>query len=197
MRPSHDPGELGVIADSHPPMRVVVVGTSGAGKSTLAQRLSQALSCPWLELDRLYWGANWQPVAAAQFIQAVDAAAQGERWIADGNYRLVRELLWSRATHIVWLNFSRFTIFRRVLWRTLSRGLLRTRLSRGNRESLRAALFSKSSILRWSWTTFASNRAKYQALREDPVYAHLVWIELRRPSQGRAFLKRMVQGHNA
>ena len=173
-------------------MRFILIGTSGAGKSTLARQLAHATRGRHIELDALYWGSQWQPVPAERFAQAVQAATQGERWVADGNYSAVRELLWPRATHIVWLNFSRATVFRRVLWRTLSRGLLRTRLSHGNRESLRMALFSRASILRWSWTTFASNRRKFAALRDDPAYADLKWIELSRPAECQALLARFA-----
>ncbi|RYF75224.1 MAG: toxin [Comamonadaceae bacterium] len=175
-------------------MRFVVIGTSGAGKSTLAQQLAHVTQGHHIELDQLYWGPDWQAVPPEQFAQAVDAATRAPRWVADGNYSAVRGLLWPRATHVVWLNFSRATVFRRVLWRTLGRGLMRTRLSHGNRESLRMALFSSDSILRWSWTTFDSNRVKFAALRNDPACAHLDWTELRRPSECQALLARWRHG---
>jgi adenylate kinase family enzyme len=41
-------------------MNINVVGTSGVGKSTLARRLAQILSVPCIEMDRLYWRADWQ-----------------------------------------------------------------------------------------------------------------------------------------
>lgn len=175
-------------------MRYVVIGTSGAGKSTLAAQLAQATHSPHIELDTLYWGPGWQAVAPERFADAVAQATQGERWVADGNYSAVREQLWSRATHIVWLNYSRSTVFRRVLGRTMVRGLLRTRLSHGNRESLRMAFFSRDSILRWSWTTFTRNRVRYAALREDPAGAHLRWVELKTPTECAGFLARHAQG---
>lgn len=37
-------------------------------------------------------------------------------WVADGNYSTVRDVLWSRATHVVWLNYGRFTAFSPLLW---------------------------------------------------------------------------------
>lgn len=110
--------------------------------------------------------------------------------MADGNYTAVRELLWGRATHIVWLNYGRATVFPRVLWRTLSRGLLRTRLAHGNRESLRMAFLSRESVLWWSYTTFARNRVKFSGLRQDPAYGHLQWSELTQPAQARDFIQR-------
>ena len=111
-------------------------------------------------------GPRLQAVPHERFEHAVERATTAPRWVADGNYSAVRELLWGRATHVVWLNFGRWTVFSRVLRRTLARGLLRTRLSHGNRESLRMAFCSRDSILLWSWTTFAGNRRKYTGLRE-------------------------------
>jgi adenylate kinase family enzyme len=178
-------------------MRCLVIGTSGAGKSTFAQALATATDCPYIELDALYWGPDWQAVPTEQFKCSVVAATQGKRWVADGNYSAVRDDLWPRATHVVWLNYGRFTVFSRVLWRTLSRGLLRNRLSHGNRESLRMAFLSKDSILRWSWTTYASNQRKFAALRAQPEFAHLQWTELTRPAQAQAFLAAAGAPQNA
>ncbi|CAN5495357.1 AAA family ATPase [soil metagenome] len=170
-------------------MRYLVVGTSGAGKSTFAEKLAAKTRCPYIELDSHYWGPNWQAVPPEQFKGSVVQATPGERWVADGNYSAVRDVLWSRATHVVWLNYGRFTVFSRLLWRTLSRGITRTPLSHGNRESLRMAFFSKDSILLWSLSTYAKNRSKFAALRGDGEFAHLQWTEITEPSQALAFLK--------
>jgi adenylate kinase family enzyme len=169
-------------------MRFLVVGTSGAGKSTFAQALAKAMNCPYIELDRLYWGTDWQPVPHSSFQNAVREATVGECWVADGNYSAVRDLLWPRATHVVWLNFGRTTVFSRLLWRTITRSILRTRLSHGNCESLRLAFLSRDSILLWSYTTFAKNRIKFAKLREDPRYSHLQWTEITRPRQAKEYL---------
>ncbi len=170
-------------------MRYVIVGTSGAGKSTFAEALAKATNSPHIELDSLYWGPDWTAVPHGQFEARVRAATAGDRWVADGNYAAVRDVLWARATHVVWLNYGRSTVFPRVLWRTVSRGLLGTRLSHGNRESLRMAFFSRDSVLWWSYSTFAKNRIKFAALREDAAYRHLEWTEITRPSRAREFIE--------
>jgi len=171
-------------------MRFLVVGTSGAGKSTFAEALGKAAECPHIELDRFYWGPGWEAVPHAQFERAVLAAIEGERWVADGNYSAVRDVLWPRATQVVWLNYSRWTVFSRLLWRTLGRIMTREELFQGNRESLRMSFFSRDSVLLWSYRTFETNRRKYAGLREDPRYAHLQWTEITRPSEARAFIER-------
>jgi hypothetical protein len=80
-------------------------------------------------------------------------------------------------------------VFSRVFWRTLSRGLMRTRLSHGNRESLRMAFLSKDSVLLWSLTTYKKNQAKFADLRASGEYAHLRWTEITHPTQAQAFIE--------
>ncbi|MDR8052409.1 toxin [Burkholderia cenocepacia] len=174
-------------------MRVIVIGTSGAGKSTFSRALAVAAGYPHIELDRLYWGPGWTAVPPEQFEREVLAATAGDRWVADGNYSAVRDVLWSRATHVVWLNFGRWTVFSRVLRRTLGRGLMRTELFHGNRESLRMAFCSRDSVLLWSYTTFAKNRVKFAGLRNDPKYAHLHWTEITEPSRTRAVIETLAR----
>ena len=173
-------------------MRYLVIGTSGAGKSSFAQKLAAAAQCTYIELDALYWGPNWQAVPPEQFEQSVLEASDKECWVADGNYSAVRDLLWPRATHVIWLNYGRFTVFSRVLWRTLSRGMVGARLSHGNRESLRMALFSKDSVLLWSLSTYAKNQAKFARLRASGEFAHLAWTELSEPSQAPELIKSLT-----
>ena len=169
--------------------RFVVVGTSGSGKSTFARRLAAKLHAAYVELDDLYWDANWTPRPAVEFAAAVRVATEADRWVVDGNYSVVRDDFWPRATDVVWLNFSRHVVFARVAGRTLRRSVTRERLWAGNRESLRKAFLSKDSILLWSLTTFGRNRVKYARLRAGPEYAKLRWHELRTPSQAEAFLR--------
>lgn len=178
-------------------MRVVVVGTSGAGKSTFAAALARTLQTRHIELDQLFWGPHWQPVAAQQFAEATAQAAQGAAWVADGNYSAVREQLWPRATHIVWLNYGRRTVFSRVLWRTIHRAALGSELFHGNRETWSKAFLSRDSIVLWSLQTFAKNRRKYRSLRDSGQYPHLQWLEFQRPQQARQWLESMQQDRTA
>ena len=165
-----------------------MVGTSGCGKTAFARALARQLSAKHIELDELFWSANWTPRPHEEFVEAVRQAAQAECWVADGNYSAVREVLWSRATHVIWLHFSRTVVFSRVLWRTLRRAVTRERLWHGNSESLVKAFFSRDSIVLWSLTTYAKNVTKYTALRNQAAYAHLQWSVLTKPAQASRFL---------
>ena len=174
-------------------MRCIVVGTSGAGKSTFARAAAKVLGVPHIELDELFWSENWTPRPTEEFVAAVRQATVGERWVADGNYTVVRSVLWPLATHVIWLNFSRTLVFSRVFWRTIQRVALRQRLWHGNRESIRKAFFSRESILLWSLTTHAKNQEKFGRLRAHPEFAHLTWLELKHPGQARALLSELGQ----
>src|SRR5437660_8617310 len=129
--------------------RVVVIGTSCSGKTTFAHSLARVLRSPHIELDALHWQPNWVERPADEFRAFTAQAVSQECWVTDGNYGIVREIIWSRATTVIWFNYA----FRVVLWRALTRTLRRTltkeQLYAGNRESLRMALFSRDSILWW------------------------------------------------
>ncbi|MFT3820344.1 MAG: toxin [Rubrivivax sp.] len=171
-------------------MRYVVIGTSGAGKSTFARALADATQSRCVELDALHWAPGWTERPRSEFEQAVAAATQGPAWVVDGNYSVVRDIVWPRASHVVWLNFSRAVVFSRIVRRTLRRSLLREPLWHGNRESIARAFFSRDSIILWSLSTYHQNQAKYRALRESGVFGHLQWHELRTPAEASRFLAR-------
>jgi len=59
----------------------------------------------------------------------------------------VRDILWGRATTVIWLNYSFPTVFWRVFRRTMHRCVTREELWHGNRESFRLALLSRDSVL--------------------------------------------------
>jgi adenylate kinase family enzyme len=137
-------------------MRIVVVGTSGAGKTTLARRIAALLMLPHIELDAI-------------------------NWVVDGNYGPVRDRVWQRATHLVWLDYERPVIMARVISRTLFRAVMRTELWAGNRERWRQML-RPSHPIRWAWTTWRRRRAELEALLGQQAQAHLIVHRVRRPA---------------
>ena len=134
-------------------MRVAVHGASGSGKTTLARTLARATGAPHLELDSLYHQPEWTPLDRESFSRRVSEFIAGEEWVVDGNYRDVRPLVWARASLIVIIDRPRWRTTWRVFRRTVSRGLRRTELWNGNRESI-WRLFSRDperNIVLWSW----------------------------------------------
>jgi adenylate kinase family enzyme len=168
--------------------RIVVVGPSGCGKTTLARALSARLGIPALELDALQWGPHWTPAEPEVFRANVDAATSGDTWIVDGNYSVIRDLVWSRAETVIWLDYS----VPRMLWqltrRTSRRMITREELWAGNRESLREALFSRDSLFLWALQKHPEYRVLYPEMLRRPEFAHLHVIRLRTPRETRTFL---------
>jgi adenylate kinase family enzyme len=169
--------------------RVVVVGASGSGKSTLARSLAARLRVALVELDAIHHGADW--VARPTFAQDVDEATRGMAWVVDGNYAAVRDLLWSRADTVVWLDLPQWLVEWRVIRRSLVRWIRRTELWNGNREPSPLGWLAPEHPVRWSWTKHGEYRVRYAARFADPAWAGLSRIRLRSRREVRAFLQRV------
>ena len=168
--------------------RVVVIGTSCSGKTTLARQLSRVLGAPHVELDGIHWMPGWQLRPVDEVRRRVGEAAAAERWVMDGNYSSVRDIVWGRATTVVWLNYP----FRVVLWRALSRTIRRVitqeELFSGNREGFRQSFLSRDSIILWAITSHGQTRRKYRRILDDGDFPHLRVIELRGPAEAKALV---------
>lgn len=169
--------------------RVVVIGTSCAGKSTFALHLARTLGHSSFDLDPLYWGPNWVAKPAQEFRSLTAQAASAERWVASGNYSEVRDLLWTRATAVVWLDYTLPVVLWRAIRRTVRRVFSREELWHGNRESFVRSFFSRESISVWAASTFHSRQREYRALRASGAFPHVHWIEFRRPGEARQYLR--------
>lgn len=170
--------------------RVSVVGNSGTGKTSLARRLAHRLEAPHAELDAIFHQPGWTELDATEFRRRVGLLVADPRWVIDGNYTQVRELIWARADTVVWLDLPRILVVRRVVWRTVRRAITRKPLWNGNRERLREALSwqPQRSIVRWSWTQHSVYRERYTAAMRDPAFGHLAFHRLRSPTEVRTFL---------
>jgi adenylate kinase family enzyme len=160
--------------------RISVVGNSGSGKSTLSRALARRLGVLYLELDAVHHLPGWTPISPDAFAARVREAAAGDSWVIDGNYGAVRPIVWSRADTVVWMDPPRRTVMRRVLWRTVRRGVTRQTLWNGNRESLRN-LFSRDpgvNIALWAWRNHAKYRDRYAAAAADPANEHLSFVRI-------------------
>jgi len=171
-----------------PARRVSVVGSAGSGKTTTARRIAQRLDIPHVELDALYWGPGWTPAPRQVFRARITGVVRSEAWVVDGNYSKARDIVWSRAEMVVWLDYALPVILGRLVRRTVHRSIRREELWNGNRESLRQSLFSRESIVLWALKTYRRHRKEYSALLERPEYAHLKVVHLRSPRSARSWL---------
>ncbi len=168
--------------------RIVVIGVTGSGKTTCARRIARSRGIPHVELDALYWDANWTPASVELFRQRVSAALQAPAWVVDGNYSAVRDLVWSRADTIIWLDYPLILILWRLLRRSISRAYSQEELWQGNRESWRSQFFSRDSLFLWALKTYRRRRREYSQLLGDPANAHLRSFRLRSPRATEAWL---------
>ena len=177
-----------------PMKRVVVIGTSCSGKTTFASQLADELAIAHTELDVLHWLPDWQMRPIEEFRLLVAEVAAQDRWVIDGNYSKVRDIIWPRATHLVWLNYPFRTIFSRALSRTLSRVVTREELFSGNRESLSRALFNQDSIVWWVLRTYKRRRREYPQLFQLPQNKHLEIVELKYQIEADRFIASIQDG---
>jgi adenylate kinase family enzyme len=170
--------------------RVSVVGNSGSGKSALARALAARLGVPHVELDAIYHQPGWQALPEEDFRAKVAAVTAADGWVVDGNYSSVRDIVWSRADTVVWLDLPRRTVMRQLVWRTARRAALRIELWNGNRERWRNFLARNpdESIIVWAWQRHAVYRARYLAATTDPAWHHLMFVRIRSRADGRALL---------
>lgn len=174
--------------------RVVVIGTSCSGKTTFASQLADKLAIAHTELDVLHWLPDWQMRPIEEFRSLVAEVAEQDRWVIDGNYGKVRDIVWPRATHLIWLNYPFWTIFSRALRRTLRRVISREELFAGNRESLYRALFNPESIVWWVLRTYKRRRREYPQLFQMPQNTHLEIIELKDQIKADQFIAGIQDG---
>jgi adenylate kinase family enzyme len=163
--------------------RVVVIGTTGAGKTALARLLSSKLGVPHVEFDAYRHGPNWKETPDDVFRRNIQNALKSEGWVADGNYSIARDIVWSNATTLIWLDYSFGLVFWRLFWRTIGRAVRRTELWNGNREAVWRHFLTTDSLFLWAFKTHWSRRRRLAAVFDGPEYAHLTVIRFRTPSQ--------------
>jgi adenylate kinase family enzyme len=174
-------------------MRIAVVGTTGSGKTTLAKALAAQLALPYIELDAVNWQAGWRDLSRTdpdEFVRRVTLAIAADIWVLDGNYGLVRDFLWRRATHLVWLDYDWPIVMYRVIRRSLVRAMLRTELWAGNRERW-LHMLRPSHPIRWAWSTWRRRRREYEERIRQNDYAHLVVLRLCRPCEAERLLRQL------
>jgi hypothetical protein len=122
------------------------------------------------------------------FVARLKDTLSGDAWVLCGNFGSVRDLVWSRAGTVVWLDYRLPLILARLVRRTARRVARGEELWAGNRESLERALSPKESILAWAMRTHGKHRRLYPRLFRQKRWAHLRVVRLRSPKQAQAWL---------
>ena len=179
--------------------RIVVVGTSGSGKTTVARQLAAILGVTHVELDALNWEADWVGLNEhdpQEFRRRVEDAVRGEAWVVDGNYGIVRDLVWPKATAVVWLDYPLWLALWRMAKRTIPRIVTKEPLWKGNTESFRTQFLSRESLFLWVIKTHRRRHTTYPAALAQPEHAHLTVVRHRSPRETSTWLRRVAAGED-
>ena len=168
--------------------RLALIGTTGAGKTTLARRIARVLDIPHIEFDALRHGPNWTETPDDVFRERLRVRLRGPRWVGDGNYSLARDIVWPRATTLVWLDLPIWVVMWRLFRRTLRRAVLRQELWHGNTERLWWHFFSRQSLFLWALRTHWRRRRTIPLALGHPDHQHLDLVHLRSTRAARRWL---------
>ncbi|MGG4662575.1 P-loop NTPase family protein [Providencia vermicola] len=176
-------------------MKINIIGTSGSGKSTLCQQLALLLNVPAIELDSLYWLANWQgssdEALAEKLRTSLNNAPSG--WVLDGNYTRTQPIKWKDVDMVIWLDYS----LPRTLYQSITRTLSRIRSGQelwentGNKERWGNAFFSRDSIILWLLKTYYPNKERNLKHMANINLRHIQFVRLTSPKETRLFLQQM------
>lgn len=175
--------------------RTVVIGTSCSGKTTFAVKLAQLLRVQHIELDALNWLPDWTERPKEEFRLIVEKAVSADEWVADGNYSKTRDIVWSRATAFVWLDYSFPVVLSRAFRRTIRRIFDREILFSGNRETFRMSFLSRDSILLWVLKTYHRRQREYPRLLSEFQNRDVEIRVFRTPAEAEKFLSQLDEKH--
>jgi hypothetical protein len=168
--------------------RIAVVGVTGSGKTTFARQLSARLGVPHVELDALYWQPNWTKADPDLLRAKIACEVARPGWVIEGNYSILRDLIWAAADTLVWLDYPLVLVFGRLLRRTICRTLAHEMLWGTNREQFWPNLIPPNGLFPWLFKTHPRYRREFPIALGRPEYAHLQLVRLRTPAQTAAWL---------
>jgi adenylate kinase family enzyme len=102
-----------------------------------------------------------------------------------GNYSVVRDIIWSRAQAVIWLDFPLHILFWRLLTRTVRRAWTQEELWNGNREPFwwHLKLWSQDSLFHWLFKTYWRRKREYPLLLSLPGHEHLKVFHFKHPRE--------------
>ena len=176
--------------------RILILGRTGSGKTTLARELAAGLGVPHVELDSLYFGPDFSTAPLELLRERTTAAIAGERWVTDGNKRVVRDLVWPRADTVVWLDYGVHV----SLWRLAKRARARTSslsaqaAESGRRSGLPKQMLAAARGVLKALRSHRGQRREYPRLFAQPANQHLAVARLRSPAATREWVTRVTSG---
>jgi adenylate kinase family enzyme len=162
----------------------VTASASGNGKTTLGRALADRLGAPFVELDSLVHGPNWQETPDDELRRLVEPIIAEDSWVIDGTYqRKLGDLVLAGADTVVWLDLPLHVWLPRLVRRTVDRIRRNESLWNGNRESWRTAFWGRDSLVGYALRMhFHHRRVWPKELARYPV------VRLRSTAEVEAFL---------
>jgi hypothetical protein len=144
-------------------MRLTVIASaSGNGKTTLGRELARRLDVPFVELDALVHGPNWEETPDAELRARLAPALAGDSWVIDGVYRgKLGDLVLEHADLVVWLDLPIRVWLPRLVRRTSRRMRGREELWNGNRETLRGVAWGRDALVPYALRMHRDRRRRY------------------------------------
>lgn len=136
---------------------------SGSGKTSLAKHISKRLGIPYVEIDSLFHGPDWQP--RHEFPEDVDRIAQ-------------------HADTMLWLDLPTSRTLYQLTRRTISRRIQQVELWNGNYEGpLRNVFTDPDHTVRWGIRTRKKCRERVPAIYTSHPHLRVVRLTSRRDSE--------------
>lgn len=144
--------------------RVCLIATaSGCGKTTTGRALAERMGVPFVEMDALHHGPNWEPATPEELRARIDPVVAMDAWVIDGTYRgKIGDVVTGAADVVVWLDLPLRVWLPRLLRRTAGRVLRKEELWNGNRERWRDVLHPSNSVVIYALRNYRATRRQLE-----------------------------------
>ena len=104
--------------------RIFLFGGCCTGKTYFSKELKDKLNILSYNLDNIFWYGNWEHISKDNLLEQVNQIInENDSWIIDGNYKIIKENIWEKATHIYFC-YNNLVV---LVWRVFKRCLLSNR----------------------------------------------------------------------
>jgi adenylate kinase family enzyme len=125
----------------------IIASASGNGKTTLGRALAEKLGVPFVELDALVHGPNWQETSDEDLRRLIEPVLRQEGWVIDGTYlRKLGPIVLDSADTVVWLDLPTRVWLPRLLRRSARRLSGREPMWNDNQETLKGVFWGRESL---------------------------------------------------